>query len=72
MANGSLGHERTMMWLGFADRIDNMISDFRPATPLERDQFATIVMDYQALRLLGSVALARPPAARWTSRRCRC
>jgi alkylation response protein AidB-like acyl-CoA dehydrogenase len=59
VANGSLGHERTMMWLGFADRIDNMISDFRPATPLERDQYATIVMDYQALRAMGSISLAR-------------
>jgi alkylation response protein AidB-like acyl-CoA dehydrogenase len=59
VANGSLGHERTMMWLGFADRIDNMIGDFRPSTPLERDQYATIVMDYQALRLMGSISLAK-------------
>lgn len=59
VANGSLGHERTMMWLGFADRLDNLISDFHPATPLERDQYATLVMDHQALRLLGSAALAR-------------
>jgi alkylation response protein AidB-like acyl-CoA dehydrogenase len=59
VANGSLGHERTMMWLGFADRIDNLISDFRPATPLERDQYATIVMDYQALRAMGSISLAK-------------
>jgi len=59
VANGSLGHERTMMWLGFADRIDNLISDFAPSTPLERDQYATIVMDYQALRLMGSISLAR-------------
>lgn len=58
VANGSLGHERTMMWLGFADRLDNIIADFRPGTALERDQFATTVMDYQALRLLGSRALA--------------
>ncbi|TPG33101.1 acyl-CoA dehydrogenase family protein [Mycolicibacterium hodleri] len=57
--NGSLGHERTMMWLGFADRIDNMIGDFRPSTPLERDQYATIAMDYQALRLMGSISLAK-------------
>ena len=57
--NGSLGHERTMMWLGFADRIDNMIGDFRPATPLERDQYATTVMDYHALRLMGSISLAK-------------
>lgn len=59
VANGSLGHERTMMWLGFADRIDNMLADFNPRTELERDQYATTIMDYQALRALGSAALAR-------------
>ncbi|HWT47023.1 MAG TPA: acyl-CoA dehydrogenase family protein [Mycobacterium sp.] len=59
VANGSLGHERTMMWLGFADRLDNVIADFRPTTELERDQYASTIMDKQALRLLGSVALAR-------------
>jgi alkylation response protein AidB-like acyl-CoA dehydrogenase len=59
VANGSLGHERTMMWLGFADRMENMIEDFDPGTELERDQYATTIMDRQALRLLGSVALAR-------------
>ncbi|OCB36095.1 acyl-CoA dehydrogenase [Mycobacterium malmoense] len=59
VANGSLGHERTMMWLGFADRLDNMIDDFRPRTEVERDQYASTIMDKQALRLLGSVALAR-------------
>ena len=59
VANGSLGHERTMMWLGFADRMDNLLADFHPSTELERDQYATLIMDYQALRLLGSVALAR-------------
>jgi alkylation response protein AidB-like acyl-CoA dehydrogenase len=59
VANGSLGHERTMMWLGFADRIDNLIADFTPRTPLERDQYASTIMDYQALRALGSISLAR-------------
>jgi alkylation response protein AidB-like acyl-CoA dehydrogenase len=59
VANGSLGHERTMMWLGFADRLHNLISDFRPTTALDRDHYATLVMDHYALRLLGSVALAR-------------
>ncbi|OBK18746.1 acyl-CoA dehydrogenase family protein [Mycobacterium asiaticum] len=59
VANGSLGHERTMMWLGFADRLDNVIADYRPASELDRDRYATTVMDKQALRLLGSVALAR-------------
>jgi alkylation response protein AidB-like acyl-CoA dehydrogenase len=59
VANGSLGHERTMMWLGFADRMDNLLTDFHPATALDRDHYATLAMDRQALRLLGSVALAR-------------
>lgn len=59
VANGSLGHERTMMWLGFADRMDNMLTDFHPVTALDRDQYASTIMDKQALRLLGSVALAR-------------
>ena len=59
VANGSLGHERTMMWLGFADRIANMIGDFRPTTPLEKDQYASTIMDYQALRLMGSAGLAK-------------
>ena len=59
VANGSLGHERTMMWLGFADRIDNMIADFRPRGELQRDQYATTIMDYLALRAMGSAALAK-------------
>ncbi len=59
VVNGSLGHERTMMWLGFADRIANCIRDFQPTTALERDQYASTIMDYQALRLLGSVGLAK-------------
>ncbi len=59
VANGSLGHERTMMWLGFADRIHNVLGDFHPRTPLERDQFASGVMDYHALRLMGSKGLAK-------------
>ncbi|BBX15654.1 acyl-CoA dehydrogenase [Mycolicibacterium duvalii] len=59
VANGSLGHERTMMWLGFADRIANCIADFQPKNPLERDALATSIMDYEALRLLGSVGIAK-------------
>ncbi|MGZ4585702.1 MAG: acyl-CoA dehydrogenase family protein [Mycobacterium sp.] len=59
VANGSLGHERTMMWLAQAERLENVIADFRPSTALERDHYATLVMDHQALRLLGSAALAR-------------
>ncbi len=59
VANGSLGHERNMMWLLFADRLDNLIADCRPSTPVERDQYASMIMDYHALRAMGSAALAR-------------
>jgi alkylation response protein AidB-like acyl-CoA dehydrogenase len=59
VATGSLGHERTMLWMGYADRLRELLVDFRPAGPLDRDRYATVVMDAYALRLLGSVALAR-------------
>jgi alkylation response protein AidB-like acyl-CoA dehydrogenase len=59
VANGSLGHERTMLWLYYAERMDDLLRDFRPVTDLDRDWYATLVMDAQALRLLGSRALAR-------------
>jgi len=59
VANGSLGHERNMLWLSYADRLQELVEDFRPSTVLELDRYATLVMDNQALRLLGSVALAR-------------
>ncbi|KRE34812.1 acyl-CoA dehydrogenase [Mycobacterium sp. Soil538] len=59
VANGSLGHERTLMWMAFADRLGQTLAQHRPVGELNRDRFATIVMDYQALRLLGSAALGR-------------
>ncbi|OBI40706.1 acyl-CoA dehydrogenase [Mycobacterium kyorinense] len=59
VANGSLGHERTMLWLGYADRLRELIVDYRPSDPLQRDHYATLLMDSEALRLLGSAALAR-------------
>ena len=59
VANGSLGHERTLLWLSFADRLQELLEDFRPKTALHRDRYATLAMDNQALRLLGSAALAR-------------
>jgi alkylation response protein AidB-like acyl-CoA dehydrogenase len=59
VANGSLGHERTLLWLMFADRLDDLVADFHPTGPIERDQYATLLMDARALRLLGSAALAR-------------
>lgn len=59
VANGSLGHERTLLWLSFADRLEDLVADFEPRTVIDRDRYATLVMDLQALRLLGSAALAR-------------
>jgi alkylation response protein AidB-like acyl-CoA dehydrogenase len=59
VATGALGHERSMLWLSFADRLQNLIEDFRPAGALDRDRYATLVMDTLALRLLGSAALGR-------------
>jgi len=59
VATGSLGHERTMLWMGYADQLQELTADFRPSGALERDLYATLAMDSEALRLLGSVALAR-------------
>jgi alkylation response protein AidB-like acyl-CoA dehydrogenase len=59
VANGSLGHERTMMWMAFANRMKQLLEDHRPVGALNCDRYATIAMDYQALRLLGSVALGQ-------------
>jgi alkylation response protein AidB-like acyl-CoA dehydrogenase len=59
VANGSLGHERTLLWLSFADRMDELLRDFRPLTALDKDWYATLAMDAQALKLLGSQALSR-------------
>jgi alkylation response protein AidB-like acyl-CoA dehydrogenase len=59
VANGSLGHERTMLWTAFANRLQQLLEDYQPAGELDRDRYATIAMDYEALRLLGSVALGQ-------------
>lgn len=60
VANGSLGHERTMLWVGYAHQLRNLVVDFRAGgAALERDKLATLVMDSEALNLLGSAALAR-------------
>ncbi|WP_024805805.1 acyl-CoA dehydrogenase family protein [Nocardia sp. BMG51109] len=59
VANGSLGHERNLLWLSYSDRLDHLVDHFRPTTPLDADHYATLVLDSYALRLLGSAALAR-------------
>ncbi len=59
VATGSLGHERIMLWTGYVDLLHELTADFAPSGPLQRDSYATLVMDAYALRLLGSAALAR-------------
>ncbi|MCV7091436.1 acyl-CoA dehydrogenase family protein [Mycobacterium interjectum] len=59
VATGSLGHERVMLWMGYVDLLRELTVDFTPSGSLERDRYATLVMDSYALRLLGSAALAR-------------
>ncbi len=59
VATGSLGHERVMLWMGYVDLLHELSIDFRPSGSLERDRYASLVMDAFALRLMGSAALAR-------------
>ena len=67
VATGSLGHERAMLWLGMAERLDGMIEHggstlaSRGLTddPLVLDWFGKLVADDYALRLLGYRTLAK-------------
>ena len=67
VATGSLGHERAMLWLGFAERLDDFVihgRDALAARGLSRDAlvldwFGTLVADAYALRLLGYRTLAQ-------------
>ena len=54
VANGSLGHERTLLWLSYAERLEDLIND----APSRQEWFATLLMDVQALKLLGYRQLA--------------
>ncbi|MCG5434219.1 acyl-CoA dehydrogenase family protein [Mycobacterium sp. MYCO198283] len=55
----SLGHERSMMWIQYADRMHNLLTDYTPVDDLDRDWYATLAMDLVALRALGSKSLAK-------------
>ncbi len=48
-----------MMWMAFANRLAQLLEDFRPVGALNKDRYATIAMDYYALRLMGSAALGQ-------------
>jgi len=60
VAHGSLGHERTLLWISYAERLEDLIRD----APSDAEWYATLQMDLQALRLLGYQQLsgARNPA----------
>jgi alkylation response protein AidB-like acyl-CoA dehydrogenase len=59
VATGSLGHERAMLWMDYADMLHALTVEFDPSGALQRDRYATLVMDRHALQLLGSATLAK-------------
>lgn len=67
VATGSLGHERAMLWLGYGERLDDLIASGGQALvdhgladdPVVQDWFGRLVVDTQALRLLGFRTLAK-------------
>ncbi|MFF9204081.1 acyl-CoA dehydrogenase family protein [Streptomyces sp. NPDC014986] len=52
VANGSLGHERTLLWLSYAERLQDLVRDAEDAGT-GQEWYATLLMDLTALRLLG-------------------
>ena len=73
VANGSLGHERTMMWLQFANRLGQTLESFRPVGALQRDR---VRAHRHGLSGAAPARLGRardaPRAARATPPGCRC
>jgi alkylation response protein AidB-like acyl-CoA dehydrogenase len=67
VATGSLGHERAMLWLGFAERLDatiqhggdGLMTRGLDGDPLVLDWFGNLVVDATAMRLLGYRTLAK-------------
>jgi alkylation response protein AidB-like acyl-CoA dehydrogenase len=67
VATGSLGHERVMLWLGSAERLDDLVAHGGDQLvehgladdPLVQDWFGTLVADAHALRFLGYRTLAK-------------
>jgi alkylation response protein AidB-like acyl-CoA dehydrogenase len=67
VANGSLGHERAMLWLGYSEHLDAFLGTFRDALagtvladdPRVVDWYASVAIDAQAIKLLGYRTLAK-------------
>ena len=66
VANGSLGHERAMLWLNYAEHLDNVVDHAVPTIvehgldddALVLDWFGRLAIDRHALKLLGYRTLA--------------
>src|SRR3546814_19229916 len=69
VANGSLGHERAMLWLDYSDELDGFLAEMSEAvdgTDLESDPsfvdwYGSVAIAAQALKLLGHSTLANTP-----------
>ena len=67
VATGSLGHERAMLWLGYSERLQDLVDRGGRAIldqdlgedPHALDWYGRLVTDDQALRLLGYRTLAK-------------
>jgi alkylation response protein AidB-like acyl-CoA dehydrogenase len=67
VANGSLGHERAMLWIHYSENLDRFLESFGrtvAGTPLADDprvvdRYASVAIDAQALKLLGYRTLAK-------------
>jgi alkylation response protein AidB-like acyl-CoA dehydrogenase len=67
VANGSLGHERAMLWLGYSQGLDQFLTTFSEAVsgtdaaddPRVLDWYGSVAIDAQALKLLGYRTLAQ-------------
>jgi alkylation response protein AidB-like acyl-CoA dehydrogenase len=67
VANGSLGHERAMLWLNYSESLDRFLHEFAQALD-ETDKvdddrvldwYASVAIDAQAMKLLGYRTLAK-------------
>jgi len=67
VANGSLGHERAMLWLNYSEALDRFLDEFAraiagtDAVDDDRvlDWYASVAVDAQAMKLLGYRTLAK-------------
>lgn len=67
VANGSLGHERAMLWLNYSESLDRFLHEFAQALDdtdkvdddRVLDWYASVAIDAQAMKLLGYRTLAK-------------